>query len=325
MIFLYHVKSDQKDNRKRDPRHFSKIVTAGPSPMSFGNRMDAILDTEQEEDISHISDPKKRLFRQQQVAGEQGSEPGSNPSQSGGSCSEQRGNSLSYVEKQMPKKINTGILRTSLDSVTLRRNSQVSFQGRMKRTNTGYHGRKNNENKFGYNDPKNASVLSALSRVTSNNSYSYSVKTQTGETPQNLLGKLPAMQQYSLFESIDRVEKMKQRAQRQQQMQQMTVSQDKPFESSYHQRMHSPVLEQQTLEQYENTYSSTSPPPTQQKQPSNRAPNAMKMEHGLQRELVLHSIDQNNPDAMRYLNSVKHISQEGSANALSDLFKRRAG
>ena len=47
-------KSDQKDARNRNQQHFAKIITAGPSPMSFGNMIDEILDTDQDEDISKM-------------------------------------------------------------------------------------------------------------------------------------------------------------------------------------------------------------------------------------------------------------------------------
>ena len=75
-------KSDQKDARNRNQQHFAKIITAGPSPMSFGNMIDEILDTDQDEDISkmqvgHLFENFEERVNDQMMAGDQA---GSNPS-----------------------------------------------------------------------------------------------------------------------------------------------------------------------------------------------------------------------------------------------------
>ena len=56
-------KSDQKDIRSRkDPRHFAKIATAGPSPMSFGNMIDELMDSGDSENCDQLGAPSRQML-----------------------------------------------------------------------------------------------------------------------------------------------------------------------------------------------------------------------------------------------------------------------
>ena len=126
------------------------------------------------------------------MAGDQGSDP----SQSGGSYSEEpnifKMNDLN--QKQY------GILRSSQDNATiLRRGTNVcptvSFQNRIKRA---YTIAEKNTSKQKSNNQSNLSIMSK-----GNSDAGNSVMTKTGETPIYLTEKLPIKQHYSNLESIE--------------------------------------------------------------------------------------------------------------------------
>ena len=82
-------KSEQKDVRCRKDAsmHFAKVATAGPSPMSFGNMIDELMDSDLDvyDKLGAPSRQMQFMPIENQMAGDQGSDP----SQSGGSYSEE--------------------------------------------------------------------------------------------------------------------------------------------------------------------------------------------------------------------------------------------
>ena len=95
-------KSEQKDmrNRKHTTMHFAKVATAGPSPMSFGNMVDELMDSGSEPCDPLGAPSRQNLFLpiENQMAGDQGSDP----SQSGGSYSEEPHIFLNNSSSLMP-------------------------------------------------------------------------------------------------------------------------------------------------------------------------------------------------------------------------------